>query len=118
MAKVYSPPVGFDPPEFDINLSYDAYTKLENDYIARLAAEAKKHSSGDLVGEVIRFGVADGHAVYMVWTQKPLALVHVPIGDAWQIPVAHSRGLTITEVRQMVQGSKNLAKLFSKSASS
>lgn len=117
MAKVYAPPAGFDPPDFEDSLVDGRYDmklddQLHNDYFDRLSAEAKRLNSGDLVGEMIHFPVADGAAQYMVWKQKPLQLIHLPVHDAWQIPEAHARGLNVTDVRAMVQSDKRLAELF------
>ncbi len=33
---------------------------------------------------MISFGVADGRALYMVYSLSPAVLIHVPLGDAWQ----------------------------------
>jgi len=56
--------------------------------------------------------VADGYAQYMVECEKPLRLIHLPFGDAYSAGPVWERGLRITDVRQMVQRDKGLAKLF------
>lgn len=119
MAKVYAPPAGFEAPDFSASFvngryDHDLDNKIVADYFARLAAEAKRRvgGTGDLVGKIVRFPVGDGYAQYMVWSHKPLALVHLAIHDAWSIPEAHARGLRLTDIRAMVEGERRMAELF------
>lgn len=121
MAKVYAPPEGFDPPDsieeamVDGKFSYDKMCAVEDAYINRLAAEACRRSSHELVGKTVRFPCGDGYAVYIVWDVKPLTLVHVPVGDAWEIPAAHERGLTLADVRSQIEHAEKLDRLFGRS---
>src|SRR5213075_1881759 len=110
MAVVYAPPASVTLPDFDQflrsgpNGSFDTggCDKAWNDAIAKLAVLARQNDSSDLVGQVIGFPVADGSAQYMVWKQKPLQLIHLPIGDAYSISEAEARGLRVADVRRMV----------------
>lgn len=61
--------------------------------------------------DTISFPVADGYAVYEV---RGSTLHHVPVGDAWQVHPALLRGLTKTEVKEMLERERRLAELFSK----
>lgn len=122
MAKIYSPPANIpEVPDFsdfkDENGRYDfnAHLEAESDWIELVQFEARLNSTGELVGEVISFGIADGYAQYVVWKQKPLQLIHLAVGDAWQIPEAHGRGINLTDVRAMVQRDKSMAEIFGKS---
>ena len=54
-----------------------------------------------MAGEIITTGVADGYAYYMVFGEKPLTLIHMPIGDAWRAGAIWERGLRIADARQM-----------------
>ena len=113
MAKVYSAPI--PAPKYDYKASNEVNDAAEDAYVARLAELAKKkNSTSDLIGKTIQFQVADGYARYMVWTVKPLALVHLELGDAWQIPAAHSRGLRLSDVKAQVEYDTRLQKLFTK----
>jgi hypothetical protein len=117
MAKVYSLPAGFEPPDFgqfivDGRYDREADDRLHKEFIDNLATYAREHNSGDMVGEVVRFPAADGYAQYMVWSHKPLSLIHLPIHDAWQIPEAHARGLRLADIRAEVAREKRLAELF------
>jgi hypothetical protein len=117
MATVYGPPEGFDPPDFDDAFVDGRYNmekddRIHKEYFDRLATEARRANTGDLIGEIIGFPIADGQALYMVWKQKPLQLVHLAVHDAWQIPEAHARGLRVTDIRQMVEGARKMDELF------
>jgi hypothetical protein len=96
--------------------------RKEQEYLERLAAEARRiamaeHGSVDpVVGEIVRFGRGDGYAQYMVWRVRPLQLIHIELGDAWDVEDALIRGLRIGDIRQMVASEKRLRELFSKEA--
>ena len=49
---------------------------------------------------VMSFPVADGKACYLVVSEKPFVLQHIPIYDAYQISPAHIRGLRLSDWRQ------------------
>ena len=55
---------------------------------------------GKNVGETIRFQHADGYAEYMVFSMKPLKLIHLNVGDAWDSPYAEL--LTPKKVDEMI----------------
>jgi hypothetical protein len=116
MAKVYSPPVGFEPPDFE-DLCVDGRWDPERDrqvhdeYLARLTEFVKNskrntiatHKDGDLIGEIVHFPQGDGSAAYMVFNVKPLELLHLAIHDAWALPEAHERGLKLADIRDVVE---------------
>lgn len=86
------PPLDFSKP-YDRNtdpqqIAFDRLMKLSDE------AAAKNHP----VGFMLSFPVADGHAHYLVTKAKPLTLQHVPYCDAYAIPQAHIRGLTMNDV--------------------
>lgn len=121
--KVYAPPEGFDAPSFDDSIVDGRYDRelddrLHHEYLERLAAEARRRNQGSLVGEVIRFPVADGYAAYMIWSESPFEAIHLPIHDAWQIPEAHARGLRLSDARDMVERDRRIAELFASKGAS
>jgi len=63
---------------------------------------------------VIRFPRGDGYAQYMVWRTRPLSLLHLPVGDAWDLPDYQIRGLRVKDVRDIVARERGLRELFSK----
>lgn len=118
MAKVFAPPSGFPKaPEFGqyldpANGNFDsaAYSKACEQWLADLCKVARQQAPlNPLVGNVIRFGVADGFAQYVVWKTKPLTLIHVDLYDGYAIPAAHARGLTLADVKQQVKRLRFLA---------
>ena len=115
MATIYGPPSEVGDFEFDYSSSdgYEAYDKAVEDYLTRLAAWCRDNGSGELVGETISFPVADGKAVYMVYRERPCALIHVPIGDAYQADAILERGIRLADVREHVRREKAIRTLFS-----
>ena len=115
MATAYSAPEGYDPPALNMDDFRDGSWQAKEDaYIARLADRAKMNGTNPLHGEVIRFQRGDGYAQYLVWTTKPLALIHLELGDAWQIEDALMRGLRLSDVREQVERAAAMRALFAK----
>ena len=67
---------------------------------------------GKLTGIVVKFPIADGHAFYRVSREKPFTLQHIPFGDAYQIPMAHIRGLRKADIVEMRRRDLAVKKLF------
>ena len=111
-AIIYSPPKELKEPEFSFeNFDYKEHQKKSQKYLDDLKAILVKSGYTDkLCGETIRFPVADGYAVYMIASMKPLKLIHIPLDDAWDFPQAHL--LTATEVKKMIEQDKAMKKLF------
>lgn len=59
-------------------------------------------TDGDITGALVYFPVADGKAIYRVQSFSLLVLQHVPFGDAYMIPMAHIRGLVLSDIRRML----------------
>lgn len=96
-----------------IEIPYDHelrdWTEQNRRYEAALkeaADAARAKSPGDMVGETLRWQVADGYAVYMVVKQKPLTVAHVNEGDGYQVDPIMIRGLRLSDVRERVAGEK------------
>ena len=112
MAKIFSAPKEVKVPTLDFK---DVKNWKAND--EKYIQELKNHIqslgyTGKNVGEVIQFPVADGYAQYMVASMKPLQLIHLPLGDAWDWQYAHL--LTAKEVQEKIDQRKALKALFSK----
>ena len=113
MAKIFAPPESITPPNWDTKKSHKDNMAAEATYIENLAAYCKEIKPGnDKVGKTIRFPVADGYAVYMVAGLRPIELIHIPIGDAWEYEYAHR--LTMSDILEKIQKQEALNKLFSK----
>jgi hypothetical protein len=115
MAKAYSPPAGYEYHYDYSNFDRDACTKSEEDYIERLRKYCKDNtdSRSNLVGETIEFQVADGYAVYMIFTTSPLQLIHVPIVDAYQVDACTIRGLRVKDIKDKLKWKKKMKSMFS-----
>jgi hypothetical protein len=114
MADIYSAPEEIKEPKIDFSGGFNRKEHLakEAKYIDDIKAFlAKNGYKGKNMGKVIRFPVADGYAQYMVISMRPLMLMHLPLGDAYNFQYAHL--LTEKEVNQKVKQQEALDKLFS-----
>lgn len=111
MAKVFAPPetVG-KPPAFDYKQPYEVHRQKEEKYIQSVCRWAKTNGSGPNRGEIIRFQVADGYALYVVYA--PSALLHLAVGDAWHFHYVKS--LSAKDIAEEVRRAKALDELFKK----
>ena len=90
-AKIYTVPSAVTVPEMDFaNFDHDKWEKDENNY----------------VGECIKFGVADGEAVYMVASLRPLELIHSPMMDGYQ--AQNIDLMTAKRVKETIDATKRL----------
>lgn len=118
MATAYAAPVEIVPPDFDSafdengKFDHDRYREAENNYIETLIECCRKNGNSPLLGEMIKWQRGDGYACYLIWDVKPLELIHLEIGDAWQVEDALIRGLRLADVKEMVEREKNLRALF------
>ena len=111
-AKVYSAPKEIKQPNYSFN-NRENWDSEEKQFVADLKTHLEQLGyKGKNFGEIIQFPVADGYAQYLVASMKPLALVHLPLGDAWDWQYAHL--LTAKEVQQKIDHNKALEALFSK----
>jgi hypothetical protein len=112
MAKVYAPPkeVG-NLPQIGYPFDPTAYEAACQAYRQAVIAWVKEKGSGSVRGSVIRFQVADGYAEYVVYSLKPVVLIHLPLGDAWQFRYAHL--LTAAAVMEEVKRHQAFEKLWS-----
>lgn len=84
----------------------EADMKILTDYAASLP-------DGNIVGSMVRFHIADGYAVYVVASAKPLALLHLNgYCDGYAIPEAHMRGLKVADIQQKVRQEQAMSRLF------
>jgi hypothetical protein len=68
--------------------------------------------TGDPLGCVLRFQVADGFALYQVTSLDPLTLTHVRYGDSWEIEPWAIRGLSLTDVKNHLQADYRMEQMF------
>jgi hypothetical protein len=122
MATIYAPPADLPVPNaagFIQANDFAGFAAAEAAYVATLRARALAQAGAapdPLIGEVVRFPHADGHAQYLIWQTRPLRLVHLPLGDAWSLPAAHERGLRLSDVRDRIAAQHRLTSLFARGA--
>jgi hypothetical protein len=110
MADIYSAPKEIKLPKLDFT-DMQVYNKDCERYVSDLVKHIKDMGyKGKNVGEIVRFAVADGYAEYMVLSMKPMKLIHIPLGDAYEFQYAHL--MTASEINKKLEGQKIMAKLF------
>jgi len=106
----------------EIPTVWEEYTKLpwseseayfESNRAANEKAVRDIGYRGKYTGEIVRTGVADGYATYMVMDdQRTLSLMHMDWVDGYEFQWAHR--WTKKDILDMIARSKAMAKLFSK----
>jgi hypothetical protein len=113
--KVYSCPAEVPAPVLDFGTGKIDWNKMEEDeksHQVRLKEWLKaKGWNGKHTGGIVRFGVADGHAVYMMADGPKSCLIHLPYGDGYQY--LDVKFLPKKEIIKRMENQKELAKLFS-----
>lgn len=113
MATVYAAPeeITWEMPK---EWGRDVLGKSLNEYEEKVRAWIKENTAckDPIVGEIVKTGVADGYACYMVASTKPLQLIHMEYLDAWHADRVWLRGLRLSDVRAMVERDKNFASIF------
>lgn len=100
-------------PGKDVSQQIEDHQKAEEKYIQDVKDWLHKNGFNKKnAGEIIEFPVADGKALYMVVSMKPMRLVHLEVGDAWCFQYANL--LTAKEVQEKIDQRKAIDKLFSK----
>lgn len=83
--------------------------------LEKMQAASNALPAGVIVGGMIRFGVADGYAHYLVTKDRPLTLAHVPFCDAYQAHSILIRGLRVADVQLMLKQAQGWRKLMATS---
>jgi hypothetical protein len=111
MGKVYAPPAEIQPPEYDYSKGFDfeEHERRDNEYVQRVIDYCIAEGSGDSKGKEINFGVGDGYARYIVFSTKPVVLIHLAVGDGWQYQYAHR--LTAKDIAEEIRHKEAWAKI-------
>lgn len=110
MGTIYAAPKEIQAPEFRSGEDIDDYFKRGDAYVEAVKKWAKDHGDSPESGEEVDFPAGDGYARYVVLSLKPVKLLHLNVGDAWQVPYA--KRLTAADVREAISAKKALAELF------
>lgn len=89
-------------------LDFMGRMKEEELELKRLEEAAAKLGKDEVKGALVRFPVADGYAVYLVTSEVPLKLQHVPFFDAYRVDPATIRGLRLDDVKRRVEGARHM----------
>jgi len=95
-----------------INWDDDDWIEKERQILDDYANKLKTTTGSEFIGEYLKFPAADSYALYVVVKESPLTLQHVDVGDGWQIPAAHIRGLTRADVLAQIKWDRKLKNLF------
>lgn len=117
MGRIYSPPKDVEPAprlkDFMVGGKFDSkkMDEAEEKWTEKLRDWCKANSPGrKYVGEIIQQGVADGYAQYMVFSLRPLVLLHLELGDSYQFQ--WDSRWTASDVKEMVERRKKMNSLF------
>lgn len=110
MPKIYASPV--PAPAYDWSGDFREFQRLDDEHEQAVKKWlADNGYIGKNSGRIVRFGVADGHAAYMIAEgARKFFLIHLPYGDAYQYPDAQY--LPKSEILRRADQADNLAKLF------
>ena len=117
MATIFRAPESIKVPSFskyykDGKYDREGHNQAEEQYLADLKEFLLSRKRGKNIGEVVQFPCADSYAQYMVASMRPLELVHIPLGDAWDYP--YISRLTATDIQNKIDQQQALNKLFKK----
>jgi hypothetical protein len=104
--KIYSAPTEI---KYSIDYSGD-WQAQERAYMGKLTKYVMQHGSGKNKGKIVSYPVADGYARYMIFSEKPAALIHIPTGDAWHYSMVTR--FTMKEVLADIAREEKFNKLF------
>ena len=110
MGKIYSAPKEIAVPSYTNFKCYDLYEKACDEYVEKIQEYARKLNPCPEAGEIVYFPVADGQAQYVVVSLKPVTLIHLDIGDAWDFQYANR--LTASDIRKKIKAQKVIQELF------
>jgi len=112
MGKIYSVPTEIKVTKFnwkDISQYHKDCDKFRDDLKKFLKDNGHNEEH---TGTIIKFPFADGYAEYMVISLKPVRLIHIPLGDAWEYPYIDR--LTKKDIEAKISHQIGMSKLFKK----
>ncbi len=108
MGKIFKAPDQIEKPTFDFRDMVGSRTS-ELHYVHQVKewckANSKDKTNAEYIGEGFRIPMGDGYAQYVVLSIKPLQMIHLEIGDAWDSPLADQ--VNAAYVKQHIDGAKN-----------
>jgi len=116
MAKIYpAPNIEVPLPIHDYpNDDYEKRQKKENKYLDDLKTYLRSQDDGELVGEIVRHGVGDGYALYMIASHRPFSMVHLDLGDGYSAGDPWERGFRISDAKSQIAWEKQINNIIAK----
>lgn len=109
MGKIFSAPEHIQKPEFENVKGYREAVKKYEEEIRNFCITDSKCKSG-YVGKSVGFPVADGKAEYIIYSIKPLELIHIDTWDEYEYPYIDK--LPAKTIKEVADKQEKLAKLF------
>jgi len=100
----------FDYDIEDTNNRFKVYADASEKYLKDIQAWCKKNGKGKYAGGLIKLPVADGYALYVVYSLRPVKLVHIDIYDGYHSPLID--GVTASKIKQLVDSERKMQELF------
>lgn len=88
----------FELPEYDMSLDVPWDEQPQEMVLNELTETSNNLPEGEIVGAVLKFPVADGHAFYLVTDDDPLMVQYIMYGDCYYVHPALIRGLEREDV--------------------
>ena len=107
MASIYKAPI--TAPELDFG-NPKAFNAEWAKYEEELKAWCINRKPSEHVGEIIKFPVADGNALYMVASLSPVELIHLDYLDCYSFEYANR--LKASDIRERISNQNKLNRLF------
>lgn len=73
--------------------------KREETWLKKLAKRCQQANKGEYVGQIVTYPRGDGYAQYMICSEKPFVLIHLPVGDNWRADAVWERGVRLADVK-------------------
>jgi len=96
---------------FDWKRPYEEYDAKVQKWLEDLKSGYRKLAKGDLVGETVRFQIADGYAQYMIVKERPFTVAHLDILDGYSALGATIRGYRLQDARAQVEADRRWQQL-------
>lgn len=114
MAKV----IGQFAFEYDYsNYDFKREQEREKEWLASLKLDLRKFHKpgkpGSMVGEELFWQRADGHARYIITSEKPFRVAHLHIGDGYQVEPETIRGFRLSDAKVQVKRNADMKAIFS-----
>lgn len=110
MNQIFSSPEQIKLPNIEDYKTFDTFYKAEDEYERKLKDYVLEHGEGKYKGEELRIPHADGYARYLVYSLKPVRLVHIDTGDAWH--ASQVEYMPAAKIKEHIDRDKGLKALF------